>query len=120
MISINDVNCEYLWDGNQCEWTEDVKKRWNSMGEQERSQYLTTYNDSIEFSAKEVLRDLFEQSEENYGIDDMDYGLWNETTDEFLQRFQEILDEICEFPSAKFVRIADKIDPTIDLKEVEK
>ena len=61
MISINNVDCEYLWDGNQCEWTEDVKKCWNSMNKEERSKYLTTYNDSIEFSAKEVLRDLFEQ-----------------------------------------------------------
>ena len=46
-------------------------------------------------------------------------GLCNETTDEFLQRFQEILDKICKFPSAKFVRIDDKIDPTIDLEDVE-
>ena len=74
--------------------------------------------DSIEFSAKEVLRDLFEQSEEHYGIDDMYDGLLDETTDEFLQRFQEILDEICTFPSAKFVRIDDTIDPRIDLEEV--
>lgn len=119
MISINDVDCEFLWNGSNSEFTEDVKKCWNSMSEQERSKYLTTYTDSITFSAKEVLRDLFEQSEEHYGIDDMYDGLCYDTTDEFLQRFQEILDEICKFPSAKFVRIADKIDPTIDLEEVE-
>ena len=52
MISINDVNCEYLWNGNQCEWTEDVKKHWNSLNEQERSQYLTMNADRIKFSAK--------------------------------------------------------------------
>lgn len=119
MISINNVDCEFLWNGNQSEFTEDVKKCWNSMNKEERSKYLTTYNDSIEFSAQEVLRNLFEQLEENYGIDDMYDGLCNETTDEFLQRFQEILDEICKFPSAKFVRIDDKIDPTIDLEDVE-
>ena len=119
MISINDVDCEYLWNGNQCEWTEDVKKCWNSKSEQERSQYLTMDSDRIKFSAKEVLRDLFEQAEENYDIDDMYDGLLCDTTDEFLQRFQEILDEICEFPSAKFFRAVDEIDPTIDLEEVE-
>lgn len=119
MININNVDCEYLWNGNQCKWTEDVKKCWNSMNEQERSQYLTMDPDRIEFSAKEVLRDLFEQAEENYDIDDMYDGLLNETTDEFLQRFQEILDEICEFPSANFFRAADEIDPMIDLEEVE-
>ena len=119
MISINDVYCEYLWNGNQCEWTEDVKKHWNSMNEQERSQYLTMDPDRIKFTAKVVLQDLFEQAEENYDIDDMYDGLWNETTDEFLQRFQEILDEICAFPSAEFFKAAEKIDPTIDLEEVK-
>lgn len=119
MISINDVNCEYLWNGNESEWTEDVKKHWNSMNEQERSQYLTMDPDRIKFSAKEVLRDLFEQAEENYDIDDMYDGLWNDTTDEFFNRFQKILDEISEFHSAKFFRVADEIDSTIDLEEVE-
>ena len=116
MISINDVNCKFLWNGNESEFTEDVKKCWNSMSEQERSKYLTTYTDRIEFSADEVLNKLFEQSEENYGIDDMCDGLWIDTTDDFLKRFQEILDEICEFEAAEFVRLADKIDPTIDLE----
>lgn len=118
MISINDVDCEYLWNGNQCEWTEDVKKHWNSMNEQERSQYLTMNADRIQFSAKEVLRDLFEQAEENSDIDDMCYGLWCDTTDDFINRFQEILDEISKFHSAKFFRVVDEIDPTIDLEEV--
>lgn len=118
MISINDVNCEYLWNGNESKWTEDVKKRWNSMGEQERSQYLTMDPDRIKFSAKEVLRDLFEQAEENYDIDDMYYGLCCDTTDDFINRFQDMLDEISEFHSAKFFVAAEKIDPTIDLEEV--
>lgn len=118
MISINDVNCEYLWNGNQCEWTEDVKQRWNSMNEQERSQYLTMDADRIQFSAKEVLRDLFEQAEENYDIDDMYYGLCCDTTDDFINRFQDMLDEISEFHSAEFFRTTDEIDPTIDLEEV--
>lgn len=116
MISINDVDCEYLWDGNQCEFTEDVKERWNSMNEQERSQYLTMDADRIQFFAEEVLRDLFEQSEENYDIDDMYDGLWHDTTEDFIDRFQEILDEISEFHSAKFFRTVDEIDPTIDLE----
>lgn len=118
MISINDVDCEYLWDGNQCKFTEDVKERWNSMNEQERSQYLTMDTDRIQFFAKEVLNDLFEQSEANYDIDDMYDGLWHDTTEDFIDRFQEILDEISEFRSAEFFRTADEIDPTIDF-EVE-
>ena len=118
MISINDVDCEYLWNGNESEFTEDVKERWNSMNEQERSQYLTMDTDRIYFYANEVLSNLFEQSEEHYGVEDMYDRLWDDTTDEFLQRFQEMLDEISEFSSAKFFRTADEIDPTIDLEEV--
>lgn len=119
MSSINDVNCEYLWNGNESECTEDVKERWNSMDEQERIKYLTTYFDRIEFYAREVLNDLFEQSEEYYGIDDMCDRLWNDTTEEFFNRLQEMLDEISGFYSAEFFTPADAIYSTIDLEEVE-
>lgn len=119
MISINDVDCEYLWGNNQIEFTEDVKKNWNSMDEQERSQYFTTKADRIRIHATTVLEDLFEQLENNYDVEDLYIRLSNDTTLDFMNRFQKILDEICEFPSAKFVRIADKIDSTIDLEEVE-
>lgn len=119
MISINDVDCEYLWGNNQIEFTEDVKKSWNSMDEQERSQYFTTEADRIRIYATHVLDDLFEQLENNYDVEDMYLGLLNDTTDDFVKRFQKILDEICEFHSAKFFRMADEIDPTIDLEEVE-
>lgn len=119
MISINDVKCEYLWTVNGLEFTEDVKECWNSMDFQERCKYLTTKPDRIEFSANQVLRDLFEQAEENYGIDDMFDGLWFDTTDDFINRFQEMLNEISEFKSAKFLTTADEIDPTIDLEDEE-
>lgn len=118
MISINDVYCEYLWTVNGIEFTEDVKERWNSMDFQERSKYLTTNPDRIEFSAREVLDDLFVQSEECYDVEDMYDRLCNDTTDEFVNRFQDMLDEISEFHSAKFFVAAEKIDPTIDLEEV--
>lgn len=117
MISINDVQCEYLWNGNQCEWTENVKQRWNSMNEQERSQYLTMDADRIHIFATKVLDDLFEQLEDNYGVEDLHFELANDTTVDFVERFQEMLDEISEFPSAEFFRAADEIDPTIDVKE---
>lgn len=118
MISINDVDCEYLWTVNGLEFTEDVKERWNSMDFQERCKYLTTKPDRIEFSAREVLDDLFVQSEQSYDVEDMYDGLLNDTTDEFVNRFQEILDEISGFDSAEFFTAADEIDPTIDLEEV--
>ena len=119
MISINDVNCEYLWGNNQIEFTEDVKKSWNSMDEQERSQYFTTKADRIRIHATTVLEDLFEQLENNYDIEDLYLRLVNDMPVGFVKRFQQILDEICEFPSAEFFKAAEKIDPTIDLEEVE-
>lgn len=119
MISINDVSCEYLWNGNEIEFTEDVKKRWNDMDEQERSQYFTTDADRIHISATRVLDDLFEQLEDNYEIEDLYLRLLNDITYDFVNRFQKILDEICEFESANFFKAAEKIDPTIDLEEVE-
>ena len=117
MISINDVDCEYLWNSNQIEFTEDVKKSWNSMDEQERSQYFTTKADSIRIHATTVLEDLFEQLENNYDVEDLYIRLSNDTTLDFMNRFQKILDEICEFPSAKFFKKDEKIDPTIDLED---
>ena len=46
-------------------------------------------------------------------------GLLNDTTDEFVNRFQKILDEISGFDSAEFFTAADEIDPTIDLEDEE-
>lgn len=119
MININDVDCEYLWNGNEIEFTEDVKKRWNSMNEQERSQYFTTEADRIRIHAITVLEDLFEQLENNYDVENLYTELSNDTTIDFINRFQKILNEICEFPSAKFFKSAKKIDPTIDLEDEE-
>ena len=120
MISINDVDCEYLWNGDEIEFTEDIKKRWNSMDEQERSKYFTTDADRIHISATRVLDDLFEQLEDNYEIEDLYLRLVNDITYDFVNRFQKILDEICEFEAANFFKAAEKIDPAIDLEEVEK
>ena len=119
MISINDVKCEYLWTVNGIEFTEDVKERWNSMDFQERSQYFTTEADRIRIYATHVLDDLFEQLENSYDVEDLYIELVNDTTIDFVERFQKILDEICEFPSAEFFKATEKIDPTIDLEDEE-
>ena len=119
MISINDVNCEFLWNGKEFELTEEVKKRWNGMNEQERSKYLTTTSDRIWLSANEVLGELYEKLEDDYGFDDLCDKLWNDTTDDFFNRFQDMLDEISELESAEFLTTNDEIDTTIDLEEVE-
>ncbi len=119
MININDVNCEYLWNGNESEFTEDVKKRWNSMSRKERSNYFCVKTCHFKPDAKEVLEDIYRDYEEVIGVEEGTLRLWNDTTDDFVMRFQSMLDEISKFSQAEYFTITDKIDPTIDFEEVE-
>lgn len=122
MISINDVKYEYLAysDYIDVELTEDVKKRWNNMSRKERSNYFCVKTCHFKPDAKEVLEDIYRDYEEVIGIEDGIERLWNDTTDDFVMRFQSMLDEISNFSQAEYFTITDKIDPTIDLEEVEK
>lgn len=122
MININDVNDEYLANSDwiNVESTEDVKKRWNSMSYNERSHYFCVKTCYFKPDAKEVLEDIYRDYEEVIGIEDGIERLWNDTTDDFVMRFQSILDEISNFSQAEYFTITDKIDPTIDLDEAEK
>ena len=121
MISINDVKCEYLAvsDYIDLELTEDVKKCWNSMSYNERSNYFCVKTCYFKPDAKEVLEDIYRDYEENVGIEDGIERLWNDTTDDFVMRFQSMLDEISNFSQAEYFKVTDKIDPTIDFEEVE-
>lgn len=120
MISINDVNCEYLSNSDwmDLELTEDVKKRWNNMSLKERSDYFCCKTCYFKPDAKEVLENIYRDYEENIGVEDGIERLWNNTTDDFVMRFQSMLDEISNFSQAEYFTITDKIDPTIDLEEV--
>ena len=120
MISINDVKCEYLAinDNIDVELTEDVKKRWNSMSYNERSQYFCVKTCYFKPDAKEVLEDIYRDYEENIGVEDGIERLWNDTTDDFVMRFQSMLDEISNFSQAEYFEITEAVDPTTDLEEV--
>lgn len=122
MININDVNSEYLAhsDWIDLELTEDVKKRWNNMSRKERSNYFGCKHSYFKPDAKEVLEDIYRDYEEVIGIEDGIERLWNNTTDDFVMRFQSMLDEISNFSQAEYFTITEQIDPTIDLEEVEK
>lgn len=121
MININDVNDEYLANSDwiDVELTEDVKKRWNSMSYNERSNYFCVKTCYFKPDAKEVLEDIYRDYEENVGIEDGIERLWNDTTDDFVMRFQSMLDEISNFSQAEYFEVTEQIDPTIDLDEVE-
>lgn len=119
MININDVDCEYLYDDDYGLWlfTEYVKDKWNDMDQQERCKYWTTKPNNIKLNAHAVLCDLYDTIENDYDIEDLRERLWEDTTKDFVMRFQSMLDEICAFPSSAFFAQDEKIDPTIDLEE---
>lgn len=122
MISINDVDCERLVDvHNDCyPLTRCVKAKWNSMSEEERGHYVTTYKRQICLNAYKVLGDLYFTIKNDYDNDDLYERLWKDTTVYFVREFQKMLDEISKFPSATFLLPVDDIDPTIDLIKEEK
>lgn len=54
---------------------------------------------------------------EDDGYEEMSIQLWDDTTDEFKQRFQVLLDEISGFPSAMILDVDETINPYVDLED---
>ena len=95
----------------------DLKHEWNSLNEDERSDWRTSKERTIKLSAKSVLNWIYEYMEED-GYEEMFVHLWNDTDEEFKQRMQGLLDEISNFPSAKVYDIDEPINPFVDLNGV--
>ncbi len=94
----------------------DLKSEWNSLSIEERNNFRSTKERIIKLSAESVLDWIYDYMEQD-GYEEMSIQLWNDTTDEFKQRFQKILDEICDFPSAKVYDFDDYISSFVDLEE---
>lgn len=94
----------------------DLKGEWNSLNEDERIGWRTSKERTIKLSAETILDGIYEDMESN-GYEEMFVHLWNDTDEEFKQRFQKILDEISNFPSAKVYDIDEDINPFVDLEE---
>lgn len=95
----------------------DLKNEWNSLSIDERNSWRTLKERTIKLSAGTVLDRIYEDMEYSDGYEDMFVHLWNDTTDEFKQRFQALLDEISSFPSAKVYDFDDYISSFVDLEE---
>ena len=93
----------------------DLKREWNSSDEDERSDWKTLKKRTIKLSAEYVLNWIYEYMEQD-GYEDMFVHLWNDTSEEFKQRMQGLLDEISDFPSAKVYDIDEDINPFVDLE----
>ena len=94
----------------------DLKREWNSLNEDERSGWRTMKERTIKLFAETILDGIYEDMESN-GYEDMFIHLWDDTSEEFKQRVQALLDEISNFPSAKVYDIDESINPFVDLEE---
>lgn len=119
MITINEIKDDDLVFNEQTDsqiYVSDLKREWNSLNEDERSGWKTLKERTIKLSAEIVLDGIYENMESD-GYEDMFVHLWDDTSEEFKQRMQGLLDEISDFPSAKVYDIDEDINPYVDLEE---
>lgn len=96
----------------------DLKRKWNSLNVDDRSGWRTSKERTIKLYAESVLDWIYDDMEME-GYEEMFAYLWDDTSEEFKQRMQALLDEISNFPSAKVYDIDEDINPYVDLKEEE-
>ena len=119
MKTINEIKDDELVFNEQTHsqiYACDLKHEWNSLNEDERSGWRTSKERTIKLSVETILDWIYEYMEQD-GYEDMFVHLWDDTTEKFKQRFQELLDEISEFPSAKVYDIDESINPFVDFEE---
>ena len=119
MKTINEIKDDDLVFNEQTHsqiYAFDLKNEWNSLNENERSGWRTLKERTIKLSAESVLDWIYEYMEQD-GYEDMFVYLWDGTSEEFKQRFQKILDEISDFPSAKVYDIDEDINSFVELEE---
>ena len=120
METINEIKEDDLVINEQTDsqiYACDLKREWNSLNEDERSVWRTLKERTIKLSTESVLDWIYEYMEQD-GYEDMLVHLWNDTSEEFKQRMQGLLDEISNFPSAKVYDIDEGINPFVDLEEL--
>lgn len=118
MKTINEIqDDELVFDerNNSQIYACDLKREWNSLNEDERSGWCSSKERTIKLSAETILDGIYEDMEQD-GYEDMFVRLWDDTSEEFKQRMQGLLDEISNFPSAKVYDINEPINPYVDLE----
>ena len=120
MKTINEIKDDELVFNEQTDSqieASDLKHEWNSLNKDERSGWQTLKERTIKLSVETVLDKIYEDMESD-GYEDMFIHLWDDTSEEFKQRMQGLLDEISDFPSAKVYDIDEPINPFVDLNGV--
>lgn len=119
MKTINEIKDDDLVFNEQTHsqiYVSDLKYEWNSLNEDERSGWRTLKERTIKLSAESVLDWIYDYMEQD-GYEDMFVHLWNDTSEEFKQRMQGLLDEISNFPSSVIYDLDESIDSFVDLEE---
>lgn len=115
MKTINEIKDDDLVFNEQTHsqiYVSDLKNEWNSLNEDERSGWRTLKERSIKLSAESVLDWIYEYMEQD-GYEDMFNYLWDDTSEEFKQRMQGLLDEISNFRSAVVFDLDESINPFV-------
>lgn len=119
MKSINEIKDDVLIFNKNNEFQlygNELKNEWNSLSVADRSGFRISKERVKKMSVESVLDWIYDDMEDD-GYEEMSIHLWDDTTEEFKQRFQVLLDEISEFPSAKVYDIGEVINPFVDLEE---
>ena len=119
MKTINEIKDDNLVFNEQTHsqiYTSDLKREWNSLNEDERSGWRTLKERTSKLSAESVLDWIYDYMGQD-GYEDMFVCLWDDTSEEFKQRMQGLLDEISNFPSSKVYDFDESINPYVDLEE---
>ena len=120
MKTINEIKDDDLVFNEQTHfqiYVSDLKHEWNSLNVDDRSGWRTSKERTIKLSAKSELDWIYDSMEDD-GYEDMRSNLWDDTSEEFKQRMQALLDEISNFPSARILDIDESINPYVDLNGV--
>ena len=118
MKTINEIKDDDLVLNEQTHsqiYVSELKNEWNSLNEDERSDWRTLKERTIKLSAESVLDWIYEYMEQD-GYEDMFDYLQDDTSEEFKQRVQGLLDEISNFPSAKVYDIDECINLYVDFE----
>lgn len=113
MININDVKEDYVFNccNDKFERTYPVQRKWNNMSFAERNCYETAIPHKMNLPTNDLLAVIFEEIEKWYCMDELKWSLWEEASEDFIYRFNTLMNEISEFPSAKSYEPDETIDP---------
>lgn len=68
----------------------------------------------MDLSTTHLLDVIFEEIEQLYCMDELKWFLWEEVDEDFIDRFRNLVNEICDFPSAIEYAPDEQINPEED------